>query len=82
MRTVELSIGAVCTEFRCEQFCDDDILFWTGVEVGFFTKRVAVRAVELSIGALCTEYWCEQLCDDDISLERGQVLDFSRKGSP
>ena len=34
--------------------------------MGFFTKRVAVRAVELSIGAFCTEFRCEQLCDDDM----------------
>ena len=27
VRAVELSIGAFCTEFRCEQLCDDDI-FW------------------------------------------------------
>ena len=25
---------------------------------------------------------CEQLCDDDVFLDRGQILDFSRKGSP
>ena len=25
VRAVELSIGAFCTEFRCEQLCDDDI---------------------------------------------------------
>ena len=27
VRAVELSIGAFCTEFWCEQLCDDDI-FW------------------------------------------------------
>ena len=26
VRDVELSIGAFCTEFRCEQLCDDGIL--------------------------------------------------------
>ena len=31
VRAVELSIGAFCTEFRCEQLCDDDI-FWIGVK--------------------------------------------------
>ena len=25
VRAVELSIGAFCTEFRCEQLCDDDM---------------------------------------------------------
>ena len=25
MRAVDLSIGPFCTEFRCEQLCDDDI---------------------------------------------------------
>ena len=27
IRAVELSIGAFCTEFRCEQLCDNGI-FW------------------------------------------------------
>ena len=30
-RAVNFSIGAFCTEFRCEQLCDDDIFFWIGV---------------------------------------------------
>ena len=51
VRAVELSIGAFCTEFRCEQLCDDDMFFESGSNFVFFTKRVAVRAVELSIGA-------------------------------
>ena len=25
VRAVDLSIGPFCTEFRCEQLCDDDI---------------------------------------------------------
>ena len=29
VRAVELSIGAFCTEFRCEQLCDNGI-FWIG----------------------------------------------------
>ena len=32
MRAVELSTGAFCTEFRCEQLCDDDIF---GIGVNF-----------------------------------------------
>ena len=31
VRAVELSIGAFCTEFRCEQLCDDDV-FGIGVQ--------------------------------------------------
>ena len=65
MRAVELSIGAFCTEFRCEQLCDGDIFFESGSNLGLFTKRDAVRAVERSIGEFCTEFRCEQLCDDD-----------------
>ena len=30
-RAVNFSIGAFCTEFRCEQLCDDDTFFWIGV---------------------------------------------------
>ena len=48
--------------------------FGSGSFLGFFTKRVAVRAVELSIGAFCTEFRCEQLCDNNMSLDRGQVF--------
>ena len=35
MRAVELSTGAFCTEFRCEQLWDDDI-FWIGVKILIF----------------------------------------------
>ena len=28
---MNFSIGAFCTEFRCEQLCDDDTFFWIGV---------------------------------------------------
>ena len=65
VRAVELSIGAFCTEFRCEQLCDDDIFFVSWSFLCFFTKRVAMRAVDLSIGPFCTEFRCEQLCDGD-----------------
>ena len=30
VRAAELSIGAFCTEFRCEQLCDDDIFLDRG----------------------------------------------------
>ena len=30
VRAVELSTGAFCTEFRCEQLCDDDIFLDRG----------------------------------------------------
>ena len=65
MRAVNLSTGPFCTEFRCEQLCDDDIFFGSGSILCFFTKRVAMRAVDLSIGPFCTEFRCEQLCDGD-----------------
>jgi len=38
MRAVELSISPFCTEFRCEQLCDDDI-FWIGVKNLIFAPR-------------------------------------------
>ena len=60
VRAVDLSIGPFCTEFRCEQLCDDDIFRdrdqLLGPETGFrdinteiVTKMPPVRAVELSI---------------------------------
>ena len=67
MRAVNLSTGPFCTEFRCEQLCDDDIFFGSGSILCFFTKRVAMRAVDLSIGPFCTEFRCEQLCDNEVS---------------
>ena len=79
-RAVNLSIDACCTEFRCEQLCDDDILGDRGQIFYFFTKRVAVRAVELFIGALCTDFLCEQLCDDDMVSDLDRIWDVSRKG--
>ena len=79
VRAVELSTGAFCTEFRCEQLCDDDIFSGSGSKFGFFTKRVAVRAVEVSTGAFCTEFRCEQLCDDDIFFGSGSNLVFFMK---
>ena len=51
------------------------------IKTEIVTKAAPVRAVDLSIGAFCTEIRCEQLCDDDIFRDRGQILDFSRKGS-
>ena len=33
VRAVDLSIGAFCTEFRCEQLCDDDIFLGSGSKV-------------------------------------------------
>ena len=36
VRAVELSIGAFCTEFRCEQLCDDDMFFGSGSTIGLF----------------------------------------------
>ena len=88
VRVVELSIGAFCTEYRCEQLSDIGV-FWDqgnfvgprGITIEMVTKRVAVRAVELSVGAFCTEFLCEHLCDDDIVLYWGRFLYFSRKGS-
>ena len=74
-RAVNLSIGPFCTEFRCEQLCDDGI-FWDqgqllGPEIGFrdinteiVTKMVPVRAVDLSIGPFCTEFRHERFRDD------------------
>ena len=71
VRAVELSIGAFCTEFRCEQLCDNDVFLGSGSVVGvrginieIITRIVPMRAVELSIGPFCTEFRCEQLCDD------------------
>ena len=37
VRAVNLSIGPFCTEFRCEQLCDDDI-FWIGVNFLHFFR--------------------------------------------
>ena len=34
VRAAELSTGAFCTEFRCEQLCDDDIF---GIGINFET---------------------------------------------
>ena len=39
MRAVELSTGAFCTEFRCEQLCDDDI-FQIGVKFEIFHEDI------------------------------------------
>ena len=77
MRAVNLSTGPFCTEFWCEQLCDDEV-FGIGVErlpqdinTEMVMKMVAVRAVNSPIGAFCTEFWCEQLCDDDVFLALG-----------
>ena len=37
VKAVELSIGAFCTEFRCEQLCDDDIFFGSGTIFGILS---------------------------------------------
>ena len=74
VRAVNLSIGPFCTEFRCEQLCDDDIFRdraqLLGQEIGLrdinteiVTKMVPVRAVDLSIGPFCTEFRRERFCD-------------------
>ncbi len=73
VRAGKLLIGRFCTEFRCEQLCDDKV-FWDrarkyGPETKnaeIVTKVVVVRAGKLSIGRFCTEVRCEQLCDDGI----------------
>ena len=36
MRAVELSIGPFCTEFRCEQLCDNEV---SGIGVNFLAPR-------------------------------------------
>ena len=75
VRAVNLSTGPFCTEFRCEQLCDDDIFRDRGQLLGpktglrdinteIVTKMVPVRAVDLSIGPFCTEFRCERFCDD------------------
>ena len=75
VRAVELSIGRFCTEFRCEQLCDDNIFRdrgqLLGPEIGLrdinteiVTKMVPVRAVDLSIGPFCTEFRRERFRDD------------------
>ena len=72
VRAVELSIGAFCTEFRCEQLCDNGIFWYRGqmlvglrdINMEMVTEVVPVRAVELSIGAFCTAFRCEQLRDN------------------
>ena len=80
VRAVKLSTGLFCTEFRCEQLCDNNIFRdrgqLLGPEIGLrdintevVTKVVAVRAVNLSIGPFCTEFRCEQLFDEDIFRE-------------
>ena len=77
VRAVNLSIGPFCTEFRCEQLCDDDIFRDRGqllnLEIGLrdinteiVTKMVPVRAVDLSIGPFCTEFRHERFCDDAV----------------
>ena len=73
VRAVELSIGAFCTEFRCEQLCDNGLFLVSRSNFGLrdinmemVTKVVPVRAVELSIGAFCTELRREQFCDNGI----------------
>ena len=38
VRAVELSIGAFCTEFRCDQLCDGDIL-GIAVKFGIFHEK-------------------------------------------
>ena len=75
VRAVNLSTGPFCTEFRCEQLCDEDIFRDRGQLLGpetglrdinaeIFTKMVPMRAVDLSIGPFCTEFRCECFCDD------------------
>ena len=36
VRAVDLSIGAFCTEFRCEPLCDDDTFLDLGQVLDFF----------------------------------------------
>ena len=43
MRAVELSIGAFCTEFRCEQLCDDDIF------VGIWAANYGMACLGLAL---------------------------------
>ena len=75
VRAVNLSIGPFCTEFRCEQLCDDDIFQdrgqLLGPEIGLrdinteiVTKMVPVRAVDLSVGPFCTEFRRERFRDN------------------
>ena len=74
LRAVNLSTGPFCTEFWCEQLCDDNFRDrgqLLGPETGLrdinteiVTKMVPVRAVDLSIGPFCTEFRCERFCDN------------------
>ena len=49
VRAVELSIGAFCIEFRCEQLCDDDI-FWIGINFWHFLATVVGTWIKQEIG--------------------------------
>ena len=80
VRAVNFSIGPVCTEFRCEHLCDDEVL-GSGSEkrhrdmnTEVVTKLAAVRAVNLSIGPFCTEFRPECFCDDDAFWDLDQLL--------
>ena len=79
VRAVNLSTGPFCTEFQCEQLCNDDIFWDLRQLLGPETQTLklsqqiaAVRAVNFSIGPFCTEFRCEQLCDDEAFWHRGQ----------
>ena len=65
MRAVELSIGAFCTEFRCEQLCDDDF-FLIGVTFRNFHEKGRRESCEPLDLTILHKIRCEQLCDDDI----------------
>ena len=40
VRAVELSTGAFCTEFRCEQLCDDDFFLGPDPAVSYLLKQI------------------------------------------
>ena len=91
VRAVNFSIGPFCTEFRCEQLCDDDIFRdrgqLLGLEIGLrdinteiVTKIVPVRAVNISTGPFCTEFRCEHFCDDFVFWIRVKFLISQEKG--
>ena len=56
MRAVELSIGAFCTEFRCEQLCDDDIFLGSGSTFGAQDRNTEMVMKIVTVGAVTTAF--------------------------